>query len=75
MHPNLRGKKSQLLNKMSLIDVANEFISLHPSRLNAFGKFTGKDAFSVFLEEGVFISAVQIWIISVRKNSFLNLKY
>ena len=28
---------------MSLIDVANEFLSLYPSRLNTFGKFTDKD--------------------------------
>ena len=40
--PTLMNENSDLVNKMSLID-ANEFLSLYPSRLNTFGKFTDKD--------------------------------
>ena len=32
-----------IVDQMSLIDVANDFVALHPSRLNIFGKFTDKD--------------------------------
>ena len=32
-----------IADKMSLISVANEFVSFHSSRLNTFGKFTDKD--------------------------------
>ena len=30
-------------DQMSLFDVANDFVVLHPSRLNIFGKFADKD--------------------------------
>ena len=40
--PTLMNENSDLVNKMSLIDVANEFLSLYPSRLNTSGKFTDK---------------------------------
>ena len=39
----LLNEKSDIADKMFLIDVVNEFVSLHPSRLNTFGKFTDKD--------------------------------
>ena len=39
----LLNKNPDIANKMSLIDVASEFLSLHPSRLNIFGKFTDED--------------------------------
>ena len=39
----LLNEKPDIVNKMSLIDVVNEFVALHPSRLNTFGKFTDKD--------------------------------
>ena len=39
----LLNENPDIVDKMSLIDVANEFVSLHPSRLNIFGKFTDKD--------------------------------
>ena len=32
-----------LLDNLSLIDVANEFVGLQPDRKNAFGSFTVKD--------------------------------
>ena len=32
-----------LLDNLSLIDVANEFVGLQPNRKNAFGSFTVKD--------------------------------
>ena len=32
-----------IVDKMSLIDIANEFVLLHPSRLNIFGKYTDQD--------------------------------
>ena len=34
---------NDIVEKMYLIDVANKFVSLHPPRLNIFGKFTDKD--------------------------------
>ena len=39
----LLNEKPDIVDKMSLIDVVNEFVALHPSRLNTFGKFTDKD--------------------------------
>ena len=39
----LLKKNPDFADKMSLIDVANKFVSLHPSRLNTYGKFTDKD--------------------------------
>ena len=39
----LLNENPDIVDKMSLIDVANEFVSLHPSRLNIFGKITDKD--------------------------------
>ena len=39
----LLNENLDIVEKMFLINVANEFISLHPSRLNIFGKFTDKD--------------------------------
>ena len=34
---------SDIVDKMSLIDVANEFVAQQPYRLNTFGKFTNED--------------------------------
>ena len=39
----LPNENPDIVDKMSLIDIANEFVSLHPSRLNIFGKSTDKD--------------------------------
>ena len=39
----LQNENLDIVDKMSLIDVANEFVSLPPSRLNIFSKFTDKD--------------------------------
>ena len=39
----LLNENPDTVDKMSLIDVASEFVSLHPSHLNTFGKFTDKD--------------------------------
>ena len=39
----LLNKNPDIVDKMSLIEVANEFVLLHPPRLNTFGKFTDKD--------------------------------
>ena len=39
----LLNENPDIVDEMSLIDVENEFVSLHPSRLNRFGKFTDND--------------------------------
>ena len=39
----LLNENPDIADKMSLIDIANEFALLYASRLNAFGKFTDKD--------------------------------
>ena len=39
----LLNENPNIVDKMSLINVANEFVSLHPSCLNIFDKFTDKD--------------------------------
>ena len=39
----LLNENPDIVDKMSLIDIANEFVSLHPSRLNIFDKSTDKD--------------------------------
>ena len=39
----LLNKNPDIVDKTSFINVANEFVSLHPSRLNTFGKFADKD--------------------------------
>ena len=39
----LLNENPDIFDKISLTDVANEFVSLHPSRLNIFGKFTDQD--------------------------------
>ena len=40
---NSLNENPDIFDKMSLIDVANEFVLLYPSRLNIFGKLTDKD--------------------------------
>ena len=39
----LLNENPDIVDKMSLIYVGNEFVLLHPSRLKIFGKFTDKD--------------------------------
>ena len=39
----LLNENPDIADKMSLIDIVNEFVLLHPSRLNTFAKFADKD--------------------------------
>ena len=40
----LLNENPDIVDKMSLIDVANEFVSQHRSRWNTFGRFTNRDS-------------------------------
>ena len=45
---SLIHENQAIVDEMSLIDVANEFVNLHSARLNIFGKFKDKDLYEFF---------------------------